>query len=354
MAGKVYPHGKAWRVRFRGTWFTRDEHGRVFKAEFYATSFLNLLNALYHPDPARNRYDPKKFKDRTPHHFDGAFQVYLDSKPVRSSYQEGKTYAWDKYFKPYFKNQDFRTIDKVQLDAFKIWLQKKNLKGHTIKNIFTILHGFLNHYRSAFNLFPEWPDLKYQKPKIKWAADPELDQIFEFIEGKDRPYFWSIRGFGLRPEEASGLLQNAVNWMTMEILVKTVFVDGQMKDRTKNEVERTVPIDLDPEAMKYMRHQDVKNRERKDSVLFFSVEGKPYTRHIRERRWNVAMDQAEKKYGTRRITLRNLRHSAATRWRLKKVPLDLIRRLLGHSTQDITDAFYADVDVHQVVEMVRK
>ncbi len=54
------------------------------------------------------------------------------------------------------------------------------------------------------------------------------------------------------------------------------------------------------------------------------------------------------------MTLRDLRHSAATEWRRKKVGLDLIQKLLGHSTQKVTDDFYADVDLHQVVEMMRK
>ena len=66
------------------------------------------------------------------------------------------------------------------------------------------------------------------------------------------------------------------------------------------------------------------------------------------------MIQAEEKYGTHTMTLRDLRHSAATHWRLKKVPLDIIQKLLGHSTQEMTDQYYADVDLHQVVNMVKR
>lgn len=209
------------------------------------------------------------------------------------------------------------------------------------------LHGFLNHFRSSINSFPIFPKFSYQQPKIRWFTEKEIDEVFEFIEDEDRGYFWAIRAYGLRPEEASGLLKSAVNMETKEITISTVFVDGQMKARTKNKRERALPIELCPEAIPDLIRPS-------DSLFVFSVAGRPYTRHLRQGRWRKAMKQANEKYGTRMMTLRDLRHSAATRWRRNKVPLDIIRLLLGHSTQEITDRYYAEPDLHQVVDMVRK
>ncbi len=117
LIGKVYPNGKtSWKVHFRGNWFTRDEHGRTFRAEFYAYSFLNLLNSLYDPDPAKNRYDPSRFKDKTPYHFDEAFELYLDRKETDSGWQKNKKWIYRKHLEPFFGKQDFRTIDRLQLE----------------------------------------------------------------------------------------------------------------------------------------------------------------------------------------------------------------------------------------------
>ena len=232
------------------------------------------------------------------------------------------------------------------------------------------LHGFLHHFQSSLPIFPQFPQLRIQQPRIKWFTDREIDQVFEFIKEEDRGYFWAIRGYGLRPEEASGLLKSAVNFETMEITISTVYVDGRMKARTKTNRERGIPIELCPEASKYLRMGESENgrmgksgnermgewenRGNGESIFVFSVNGQPYTRHMRERRWNLAMKQAHEKYGTRMMTLRDLRHSAGTMWRQKQVPLDIIKKLLGHSSQEVTDRFYAEADLHQVVGMIKR
>jgi integrase len=348
MRGGVYHHRSGWRVRFKGQWFFKDEFGRPFKAEFYAQAFLNHLNSLYDPDPGKNRYDPLKFKDRTPHRFDQAFSLYLDRVQNDSSWHKSKYWIWKKYFRPFFKDQDFRTIDQVQLEGLQTWLEKKELKGKTIKNIMMTLHGFLFHFRSSIpGSLPVFPKISYQQPKIKWFTEKEIDQVFEFLKEEDKGYFWAIRGYGLRPEEASGLLKSALSLETKEVMISTVYVDGRMKPRTKTRRERAIPIEICPEVISYF----IKDS---DSVFVFSVAGRPYSRHMREDRWRKAMKQAHEKYGTRMMTLRDLRHSAGTMWRQKQVPLDIIRKLLGHSSQEVTDRFYAEADLHQVVGMVRK
>ena len=365
MRGGVYRHRNSFKVYFKGDWFYHDEYGRPFKAEFYAYTFLDLLNSLYDPDPAKNRYDPSRFKSHTPYKFDEAFALYLDRKVTDSGWHRAKEWTWKKYFMPYFTNQDFRTIDQVQLEAFLQFLQGKGLKGKTIRNIFMALHGFLNHFKQSISLFPQFPDLSYQRPRIRWFTEKEIDQVFEFIQMEDRGYFLFIRYYGVRPEEASGLLRNAMNWETGEILISSVFVNGKIRSRTKTKMERILPIELAPEVIPYLKRDPAGKSQRStgrgngvspaqpDSLFVFHVAGHPYTRHIRERRWNAAMKQAQEKYGTRAMTLRDLRHSFATHLRQHKVPLDIIRRLLGHSTQEITDQFYADLSPHDIVEIVR-
>jgi integrase len=356
MTGGVYRYGKdGWRIRFKGDWFIRDENGKPFRAQFYALSFLNLLNGLYDPDPAKNRYDRSRFKSKTPYKFDEAFELYLDRRETDSSWRQAKRYTFQKYFMPYFANCDFRTIDDIQVQSFARDLEKKGLKGKTIKNIIGILFGFLNYFKRAINCLPERPSISYQTPKIRWFTEKEIDQVFEFIKVEDLGYFLFIRYYGVRPEEASGLLKSAINWETREITISKVYVDGKMKPRTKTKTERMLP--MIPEIEEHLKKAWIPGQARNDkpnnSIFIFSVKGQPYTRHIRERRWNKAMVQAVQKYSTRGMTLRDLRHSAATSWRRRGVPLDLISRILGHSDLRVTDKFYADVSTHELISIVR-
>jgi integrase len=346
MKGKVYSHGKGFRVYFKGEWFSNDEFSRPLKSEFYAYSFLEHLNALYDPDPAKNRYHPSKFKNKTPYKFDEAFELYLDRKQTDSGWQKAKEWTWKKYFQPFFTNQDFRTIDDVQLQAFVKWLEGRNLKGKTIKNILMILHGFLNYFRRSINIFPQFPSISYQQARPKKFTDQELDRVFEFIQDQDKGYFLFIRYYGVRPEEASGLLRSAINWQTGEITISTVFVNGHIKPKTKTMKERGLPII--PEIEPYLLCGD----SRRPSIFVFHVEGRPYTRHIRESRWNRAMKEAMATHGTRAMTLRDLRSSATSRWLKRGMLIQDAAQLLGNSPE-IIRKHYSNQTENKVVEIVR-
>jgi len=368
MKGKVYPNGKkGFHVYFKGEWFSHDEFGRPLQYQLQAYAFLEHLNALYDPDPAKNRYDPTKFKDKTPYKFDEVFSLYLDRKQTDSGWHKAKGWIWKKYFMPYFCNQDFRTIDDVQLQAFVRWLESRDLKGKTIKNILMTLHGFLNHFKRSINIFPQFPSISYQQPRPKRFTGKEIDQVFEFIQDQDRGYFLFIRYYGARPEEASGLLRSAINWETKEITISTVYVDGRMKPKTKTMKERRLPII--PEIEEYLRIDRGESRPESGfkmptlvksangslpdltSLFVFHVHGHPYTRHIRERRWNAAMKEAVQKYSTRSMTLRDLRSSATSRWLKKGMLIQDAAQLLGNSPE-IIRKHYSDQVENKVVEIM--
>lgn len=363
MRGGVYRRKNGFQVQFRGKWFSKDEYGRPLKAEFYAWAFLEHLNALYDPDPAKNRYDPSKFKDKIPHKFDEAFELYLDRKQNDSSWHKMKEWIWKKYFMPFFSNQDFRTIDDLQIQGLIRWLEKKKLKGKTIKNIVMTLHGFLNHFRRSINLFPEFPAIKYQQSRPKKFTDQEINQVFEFIKSDDLGYFLFIRYYGVRPEEASGLLRSAVNWESREITISTVYVDGKIKPRTKTNKERSLPII--PEIEDYLRDSGSPAKQQAAvsagalspvilpiSLFVFHVNGYPYTRHMREGRWRKAMKEAHQKYGTRPMTLRDLRSSATSRWLKKAMLIQDAAQILGNSPEVIR-RHYSDQTEDKVIQIVR-
>lgn len=370
MRGRVYKNGKGFKIYFRGEWFLRDEFGRPLRYELQAYAFCEHLNALYDPDPAKNRYDPSRFKKGV-YRFDEAFALYLDRKQTDSGWHKAKEWTRKKYFMPFFCNQDFRTIDDVQLQNLARSLEEKGLKGKTIKNILMTLHAFLNYFKRAINIFPQFPSISYQQPRPRKFTDKEIDQVFEFIREQDRGYFLFIRYYGVRPEEASGLLRSAINWETKEITISTVYVDGKVKPKTKTMRERGLPII--PEIEQYLTDRKKTSGGLRDaspldsmperimpdqggdcpsSIFVFQVNGKPFSRHIRERRWNAAMKKAVQKYSTRPMTLRDLRSSATSRWLKRGMLIQDAAQLLGNSPE-IIRKHYSDQTENKVVEIVR-
>lgn len=371
MIGGVYRDKKGnYRVHFRGDWYQKDENQKPFrKSEFHASRFLGYLNGLYDPDLVKNRYDPSKFKDKTPHQFDKAFEIYHNEKVTDSEWHKWKWWAFRRHLEPFFQDQDFRTIDKVTLEAFKQWLIQKGLKGHTIKNIFTVLHGFLSHFRESLQSFPTFPQLSYQHQRPRKFTEKEIDEVFSFIEPQHQGYFLAIRFYGLRPEEASGLLRKNVNWETKEITIATVYVDGKLKPKTKTMKERVLPII--PEIEEYLRQWSEGEKTNWDngvrtpgrachdlvsvkpsSIFVFSTNGWPYTNHIRERLWRLARIEAQAKYGTRHMTLRDLRSSASSRWLKKGMLIQDVAQLLGNSPEVIRSNYSDEVE-DKVVNIVR-
>jgi integrase len=73
---------------------------------------------------------------------------------------------------------------------------------------------------------------------------------------------------------------------------------------------------------------------------------------MRERRWNRAMAQATKKYGTRKMTLRDLRSSATSRWLRKGMSIQDAAQWLGNSPEIIRQN-YSDQVEDKVVSIVR-
>jgi len=87
------------------------------------------------------------------------------------------------------------------------------------------------------------------------------------------------------------------------------------------------------------------------SIFVFHINGKPYSRHIRERRWNAAMRGAVQKYSTRPMTLRDLRSSATSRWLKRGMLIQDAAQLLGNSPE-IIRKHYSDQVENKVVEIM--
>lgn len=340
MKGGAYPHRDKWKVKYKGDWFYRNEHAELLYSYRQAINFLEHLNKL------GESYDPSMFKKKGPYHFDEAFQIYLSGKKTDSEWHQIKRQVWKKYFKPFFKNIDIREVKNIQIENFKNYLEGQGKGGKTIKNILAILHGFLKYHfvRDNIQRMAMFPEVKYQRPRIKWLSEEEVNRVFEFLDAQDLPIFTFVKTYGCRGEEASGLLRNKIQWETKSILVDSVYVNGKLKPRTKTSKARELPII--PEIVDYLQPKG-------ESIFLFHVNGRPYSEKMLQRRWHNASLKANKKYGTRIYPVSKLRHSWATQRRKQGFTLEQIGEVLGHSDIRVTRQHYADIDTGELIEIVR-
>jgi integrase len=342
MKGKVYPYREKWRVRFKGSWFTRDEHGQLLYHERQAWNFLEYLNQL----DKEKRYDPSLFKGKTPYRFDAAWKLYYESRINDSEWYKGKKYICENYLKSHFQNCDIREIRQIHIQGLINFMRGSGRCGDKrIKDALGVLHAFLNYYKESLPLFPAFPEHSYQKPAIQWLTEKEVDQIFEFVDPPDIPIFSFLKSYATRPEEACGLLRSKVNWETMEITIDTVLVNGRLRARTKQ--KRTHKLPIIPEMVDHLKPKEGK------MYIFKDRHGEPYNTRKLETRWNRATKLANQKYGTRKVTLYKLRHSWASQRRKQGFTLEQIGSVLGHSDQRVTRGHYADIGAGELVSIVR-
>lgn len=207
--------------------------------------------------------------------------------------------------------------------------------------------------------FPKFPEFRWQRPRIQWYTEKEINYVLEFINPSDMPIFKFLCTYAVRPCEACGLKKDKINWETGEITIDSVFVDGQVKGRTKTSKVHALPIL--PEMAEYLKSSS-------GSIFVFNISpgsyesrfspyqnsGRShYTVKMLENRWNKAVGEAHQKYGIKKLSLYKLRHSWASQRRTQGFSLDQIGAVLGHSDPRVTEQNYADIGMGRLVSIVR-
>jgi site-specific recombinase XerD len=118
----------------------------------------------------------------------------------------------------------------------------------------------------------------------------------------------------------------------MTVTIRRTFSKEILTETTKQHRVNIIP--LHPECLPYI--QEKKNSSLPEAFLFTSKNGK----HYRERRLQSMWRDACKKAGLTGIKLYNAsRHSFASQLLNSNVPLEVISRLLGHSSLKTTQVY---------------
>jgi integrase len=286
-------------------------------------------------------FDPANWAKDKPQVFQNAWELYQQQFPVKRDRAKQREMIFKCYFLPFWNDRVLRDIEEHHILEWTSTLH--GFKGKEIspsyrRLIVVTLKAFLNSFNVVRRKSLRFPTIKVPKKVQPWLSQEEQLQVIEFIPIQHKGIIIFIVTYGCRPSEACNLKKTDTDWEKRVII---------LRDR-KNSQDNTLPIL--PEIEPILREQrKVSHWE----YQFSTSRGLPYLRQTLYSIWIQASKQANEKYGTRIIPLRNAsRHSLASRLiNEDDTPIPVIARILGNSPSQI-ERVYGKVTVKKLAKVL--
>jgi integrase len=297
----------------------------------------------------RNGYHPEKWGRDTSFTFRKAIESWIGHSNISPEWLAQRKQIANRFFIPFFKSRDIRTIQTIHITEFFTWLKAKQYSLNYLGNLMGELRAFFRFHRKSLKELPDFPKIEAQEPVIKWLTFEEQDRVFQRISQPDLPVFEFMRRWGRRTNEASGLLKTNVHLdrNPAYFVVATVLgAAGQLKPYTKTKRIKVLPI---LEELKWIFEPTDGN----DSGFVFAKkwrgEWRPYTNRMLNLIWNRANSTS----GVTKVNLYNaMRHSFATQRLNQGYSLDEVRAILDHTTSKTTER-YAQYQLQTLEGIIR-
>jgi integrase len=248
-------------------------------------------------------------------------------------------------------NRSPASLDTREIEGFLSgWIasfeerNRREPSDHSIKNVIVALRS-LYRYLNDYGLLVEGgrpvknPMLPIQPPtpdpKVNdWLRRSEDEALLSaFFKTEDEHIIvWFLRWTGLRLGEALSLLVS-----DLDLLEVTVYVRKSKTARGK----RAVPItaELRPRIKQWLVVLDGRGLCRKDGPLFPSRHGNPWTQQYVQKIVRRVGDRVE----IERLTPHRLRRTLGSYLLNEGVRLEVVSKLLGHRSTEVTEQAYAEL-----------
>jgi integrase len=169
----------------------------------------------------------------------------------------------------------------------------------------------------------------------KWIDAETQIKILDALPSSDRPIFVFLFLHGCRPGEARALKVKDVDLASKTIRIRRTFSLNQLRETTKQKRQNIIPAH--PELMPYI--EDVLKSSLPEAFLFVNQRtGKPYNDETLRKIWHRALKKADLQNSGLRLYDAS-RHSFASQLINANVPLNIVSRLLGHSSLKMTQRY---------------
>jgi integrase/recombinase XerD len=221
---------------------------------------------------------------------------------------------------------------------------KREPSDHTIKNVIVALRSmykYLNDYGLLLDeglpvrnpMLPIEPPTP--EPKVNdWLRRSEDEALLSaFFKTEDeRVLVWFLRWTGLRLGEALSLRVS-----DLDLSEGTVYVRKSKTARGR----RAIPLtdELRPRINEWLRVLDRRGLYRTDGPLFPSRHGNPWTQQYAQKIIRRVGDRVE----IERLTPHRLRRTFGSHLLNEGVRLEVVSKLLGHRSTEVTEDAYAEL-----------
>lgn len=255
----------------------------------------------------------------------------------------------NKYFIPFFNNQDCREIRTPDIKRFYHQLPD-NMSLKYQKCLMTTLEGFFNtlvedeviSHKPSFKS----TDITIPETTPQWIDRDTQDRILSLIDDKrDTPIYQLLTRQGIRPSEARALKIRDLDLAEGTITVNRTYSEHEIIERNKE--KKCKPRLLNPQLLPMLK-EICKNRFPEDFVFINHRTGNPYNRSIFNKIWNAA----SKKAGIKIRLYNATRHSIGTQASRAGVPDSEIAEVLNHCDDRMVKKHYvnkAELEKQRVV-----
>lgn len=177
--------------------------------------------------------------------------------------------------------------------------------------------------------------LRYDRPLPETLSTEEMDRFLAHLTAtryRDRAIAWLLKDGGLRIGEVLSLRLDHINWSKRLLTVRV----------TKNRTDRIVPVSQDAVTIlaEYVRLERPKTLPH--DLVFVNLGRRGFGQPFTYRSWVAVCTKARAAAETPQVHAHAFRHTYATNMAESGMPLDTLRRVLGHRHLD-TVAVYNHV-----------
>lgn len=250
---------------------------------------------------------------------------------------------------PFFGNIRVDRVTTRDIAQFKAKELAKGLKSKSVNNKLATL-GKLLRTAYEWHNFKQAPPtvelLKCPPPKTEYLSREECVLLLSNSDGLTHDMILLALRTGMRLGEIMGLQWTDVDWQSQTIHVCHSWDDRAKKlGSPKSNRSRLVPMDADVYALLYRRKKDTGfvflNEEVTNEVF--------HSRYLSRR-----LEEACKRAGLRHIGWHALRHTFASHLTNGRVPLNVVKALLGHSNVSTTMRYvhHSTDDLRQAITIL--
>jgi integrase len=269
--------------------------------------------------------------------FETVFFDWIDRKirPTRSlkTYAEYKSIG-NKHLLPLYGALKVRGISKNHADTLVAKLVNLGLANKTINKILMVFKQVISFAEQEGlvlkNTLKGFPLLKVKPGRVDMLSQNEVLQLLRanaFLS--IYPLIVTALNTGMRIGELTGLCWDRVNFETETIEVSRSLVRGILKETTKTNLIRYIPMNQEVKSVLW----NLLKNQKCPRYVFTDEKGKPYNPdHFSGRHFRVALERS----GVRIINFHILRHTYASHFMMNGGNIFDLQKLLGHTKVDMT------------------